>query len=186
MNNPTIIAIVSLIISVTALIYSISSNRDRFIISSAERKNILEWYERVNIILIKLKENTRTSDTSDKRALLMNLSNLIEIGRFYFPNIDKKDSFGADKPLAYQGYRSIVLEFLVFVYDISKRADSNNYEKYINVLQREFTSSIFSLLNPKSHMQKLSKNSYISTENKTILNDFIKANPNSFNFSSFY
>jgi hypothetical protein len=52
--------------------------------------------------------------TTDKNELLSQLSSLIEIGRLYFPNIDKKDNFGKEKPKIYQGHRNLVFVFLVY------------------------------------------------------------------------
>ena len=51
-----------------------------------------------------------------KTEMLSRLSALTEIGRFYFPNVIKGDYFGHDKPSAYQGYRDICLEFLVYFF----------------------------------------------------------------------
>ncbi len=67
-------------------------------------------------ILIYLQLNNVDHDLKMKK--LSKLSSLIEQGRFYFPNIDRGDGFGKDKPSAYQGYRNIVLDTLVYLYQI--------------------------------------------------------------------
>lgn len=80
--------------------------------------------------------------------MLAKLSSLIESGRFYFPNIDRKDGFGKQKPIAYQGYRNVILDFLVYEYQLFEKDDYVQYLKHAESLQRLFTSYVFQYLEP--------------------------------------
>ena len=64
-------------------------------------------------------------------------------GRFYFPNVDKQDNYGKDKPSAYQGYRNIVLEFLMYFYDTAKRDDVKVHVHALWSFMRLYTSAVF-------------------------------------------
>lgn len=56
-----------------------------------------------------------------QRRLLSRLSALIDHGRMYFPN-QAPDKQGAEKPVAYQGFRQRILSVLVFAYDALAKA----------------------------------------------------------------
>lgn len=174
------IAIFSVCVSIVSFAYSILTNR--FVISSNERKNILEWYEKVNDILTSLKDNATRVDFTNNTELLNKLSSLIEVGRFYFPNIDKGDNFGLNKPTAYKGYRNIILDLLVYYYDICRDKDSTRYIKHLDVLRRNFTSYLFLSLTPNNYNKQMKKNSYIKLNNDITLNDFLNQNPDLFKF----
>lgn len=87
--------------------------------------DILIWHNQVVEVLTSLMRNQPSNEL--KKQLLSKLSALIESGRFYFPNIDRKDGFGKQKPIAYQGYRNVGLDFLVYEYQLFEKED---YAKY--------------------------------------------------------
>lgn len=62
---------------------------------------------------------------SRQRRILARLSALIDHGRMYFPN-QTPEKQGADKPIAYQGFRQRILSVLVFAYDAIAKAHNNN------------------------------------------------------------
>ena len=136
------VAIASAIIAVIALIYSWRSNTKKYELTEQYRNNALEWYSNTINILIELKTKVECLNNDERFKLLSMLSSQIELGRFFFPNIDKKDSFGENKPLAYQGYRHIALEFLVFSYNLFMREDAKKHLLHAEELQRHFTSYI--------------------------------------------
>ncbi|MCK5130255.1 MAG: hypothetical protein KAQ68_10400 [Clostridiales bacterium] len=184
-NSITIIvSISSLIIAIFSVVYTVVSNREKFVITSSEREKILDWYEKVNKIIIELNHRLLNNDDTNRLPLLSELSALIEVGRFYFPNVDEKDGFGDYKPLAYRGYRNLVLEFLVYIYQIGNHKDATLYTEHIDILRKEFTSSIYAILNPKKYLMKLRRNSYITMRSDAVLNDFLYSdNPNSYVFT---
>ena len=180
------IAIASTILAISAFIYSWLSNTKRYELTDQYRKNVLDWYGETLSIIIKLRlsieENSLTNES--KIDLLSALSSQIEIGRFFFPNIDKGDSFGQSKPLAYQGYRHIVLEFLVFSYNIFKRNDADKYLLHAQELQRQFTAHIYGLLNPVGFNKSIHRYTDVIFKNNLILEEFLEKDPKGFIFYS--
>lgn len=110
---------------------------------------------------------------------LCRLSSLIEQGKFYFPNINKHDGFGKEKPIAYQGYRNVILDFLVYEYQIFEKKDCENHLKHAEMLERLFTSYVFQYLEPHKHRKKIRKNTTISHQSELTINEFLKESPES-------
>lgn len=123
---------VSVIISVVGGVYAVANNTKKFELAEIYKKEILEWYSHTIHILTLIIDNIE----NDNKDLLANLSAKIEIGRFYFPNVNKGDFFGKDKPSAYQGYRNIILDFLVYFYDTAKREDARKHKKALTEFMR--------------------------------------------------
>lgn len=116
MNISDWVAIISLLISIAALIYSFVSNTKKYELTYQYYNDILIWHNQVIEVLTSLRLNRPNANL--KKQMLSKLSSLIESGRFYFPNIDRKDGFGNQKPIAYQGYRNVILDFLVYEYQL--------------------------------------------------------------------
>ena len=166
-----LIASISLVFSVIAII--IASRSKRYEFSNTYYNEILEWYKETIIILMSLKSN----NDSSKHNLLCNLSAQIEIGRFYFPNKETGDKFGEEKFEAYKGYRNCILDFLVYLYQIYKRTDSQNYIDHIETLQKLFTSYVFINLKPKKHNKHIKKNTYFKKPVTYTIEELIKERP---------
>ncbi|MCL2401427.1 MAG: hypothetical protein FWC90_02150, partial [Oscillospiraceae bacterium] len=113
---------------------------------------------------------------------LAKLSALIEQGRFYFPNVDKGDGFGNDKPSAYAGYRDIALEFLVYSYGTVQRKNAHKYIRHLEQLQRLFTSRIFNILKPQKHNRQINKHTKISMNDGMSLEDFLDQDVDNLNY----
>lgn len=185
------IALVSPIIATTALAFSVafnirSSGTKRYELTGQYRESVLEWFSYTTQVLIKLKllNEAETLDQRTRIELLAQLSSQIEVGRFYFPNIDKGDLFGNDKPLAYRGYRHVALDFLVFSYSIYIRDDATKYLAHAEELRRHFTSHIFELLQPAKYNKSISKKTAVTFDNDSILEEFLSKDPKSFVFYS--
>ncbi len=114
---------------------------------------VLRWHHETILILKKLNQTKPTS--GDFSAALAELSALIDTGRFYFPNIDKKDGFGFEKPKAFSGYRHVVLEVLVAFYQLQMKPKSRGHSALGNDLCRHFTSAVFEALNPRARYKAL-------------------------------
>ena len=169
----------SLIIAVTAFIYTYISNTKKYELTSQYRKEILNWYSITVEILIRLRNylNEKNINNDIKNDLLSKLSSQIEIGRFYFPNVDKKDNYGSSKPSAYKGYRNLMLDFLVFSYQIFEKHDANRYSKHAEVLQRHFTSHLFDILDPKQYLKDTKKYTKKLFSKDLCFEDFIDNDP---------
>ena len=177
MNISDWIAAISLSISVIALIYSFISNTKKYELTYQYYNDILIWHNQVIEVLTSLKLN----DTNDelKKQMLVKLSSLIESGRFYFPNIDRKDGFEKQKPIAYQGYRNVILDFLVYEYQLFEKDDYKQYLKHAEILQRFFTSYVFQYLEPSKQKKKIHKNTNIKVHTEFTINEFLSKSPES-------
>jgi hypothetical protein len=87
-------------------------------------------------------------------SIMRDLSVCIDQGRLYFPNIDK-NKYGLHKESAFQGIRHLVLDCLVWTYDVLR--NESGYEKVddlegrrgeITKYKREFISEVQSEVDP--------------------------------------
>lgn len=168
------VSLISLLVAFVALIYSIISNTKRYELTYQYYQDVVAWHNEAVNTIMSLKHQSE-----DKEVLLAKLSALIETGRFYFPNIDSKDSFGKEKPLAYQGYRNVVLDFLVYEYQLFEKDDSEKFIPHSESLQRLFTSYVFQHLEPKKHKKKVKQNTSIHMKNEFTINEFLNNSPES-------
>ena len=147
-----LISIISLLLStLTLYFYSKDRNKLKYAIANEYTKQLLEWHSTTVEILIRL----RSCSLIDKDGLLSELSAQIEKGRFYFPNVDKGDNFGQQKPVAYQGYRNLTLDFLVYSYNLFKKKDCEKFNDHAVIMQREFTSNVFQIIRPKELLSEI-------------------------------
>ena len=144
----------SLIVSLSTAYYFLRDRRHaRYQMETAYIENLLAWHKEVIFCLMRLEK--LPAERSTAREDLCALSPLIEQGRFFFPNVPSEINYGAHKPLAYRGYRNLVLEMLVAIYQ-EYRSDSTDIEineKY----RRSFTSAVFSIVDPASRISELSQ-----------------------------
>jgi hypothetical protein len=183
MTTSDFISIGSLFFAVAAFIYSYLTSTKKYELTSQYRAEILGWYAGTLDILMRLKMEAMHDipDQGLKNELLSGLSVKIETGRFYFPNIDKGDKFGEGKPLAYQGYRNLMLDFLVFSYQIFEQEEAKKYIKHAEILQRHFTSHLFDILDPKAFLKETEKYTAKSFSKELRFEDFINNDPESLN-----
>lgn len=90
----------------------------------------------------------------DREGALSQLLALIDIGRFYFPNIDKGDGFGEEQPLAHQGYRHVALDFLVLICQMGDEMNVNKCRDEIGYMRRHFTAIVFKIVSPNKEQKK--------------------------------
>jgi hypothetical protein len=136
----------------------------------------MEWYSETIEVLFLLKFKTK-KDVVDEKSFTENLSklsSLIERGRFFFPNIDKKNGFGNEKPTAYRGYRNLALDFLVASYNLFYDPQNriNNLDQ-AEQLSRHFTSIIFEVIRPKENLQLIKSMTDRYFVKEEIFEDFI-------------
>ena len=153
------ISLGALLVSLLAILYTHLTNTKKYELQSGYRKELLDWYEETLRIMMQLKiEEQNGCLTEEKRAaLLAELATCIEVGRFFFPNLDKKDGHGKNKPAAYRGYRNIILDFLVFYHRLFRQEDRAQHLDRAQYLQREFTSQLFIILDPKNYLKSTRK-----------------------------
>lgn len=168
------------IVAITLSILSIISKK--YELTGIQRSQLLAWHKDTVEILIILKLSICQKCEISKIEYLSKLSALIENGRFYFPNIKKKNTFGNEKPSAYKGYRDITLDFLIFSYDILKREDCDKYINHLENLQRLFTSRVFDVLSPQKYNRLVAKHTMISMKKGISLPDYLKSDPKNYVF----
>lgn len=127
--------------------------RTKYTLQTHHFTEVLKWHHETLSILKKL-THTKFNGVESGQALA-ELSALIDTGRFYFPNVDKGDDFGAEKPKAFCGYRHVVLEILVAAYRLHSRPKSRGHLALADDLNRHFTSAIFEAINPRARYQAL-------------------------------
>lgn len=179
MTTSDYIASASLFIAFIAFIYSYLTNTKKYELTSQYRTEILSWYSETVKILIRLKIEAKDNfkDENLKRELLSDLSTKIEIGRFYFPNIDKGDYFGDEKPFAYRGYRNLMLDYLILSYRVFEEQNAKEYLSHAETLQKYFTSYLFEILEPKSFLKEIEKHTDKSFYKELRFEEFIKIKP---------
>jgi hypothetical protein len=182
-----LIAGISLFVSsITIFLYFSDRKRVKFQILTEYTKQLLDWHGSTVEILIKLRLYSENKGDFNKTELLSNLSCQIEKGRFFFPNIILKDDFGSDKQIAYQGYRNLTLDFLVYSYNLFSQENASEYIKHAKELQREFTSIVFEILRPKENLDEIRKltDKYFTKEH--IFENYLEKKPEAVRFMHKY
>jgi hypothetical protein len=145
-----------LLLSISLAIFYFRDRRHaKFQVESEYINGLLKWHGEVVTTLVKLRlmhSKGQPTQPNDELALL---SALIEQGRFFFPNIDRSDDFGREKPPAYRGYRNLALDFLVASYNLFNGNVSKAALSKAEILQRHFTSLVFEIVRPKNRLETI-------------------------------
>jgi hypothetical protein len=116
---------------------------------------LMKWYAETILVLKELCAPPDFEDGERRARQLARLSALIERGRFYFPNVDKKDGFGLQKPQAYQGYRLVPLDYLVYSYNLHSKMDFQTHLAQAEKLMRGFTSEVYKVARPRDLLSQI-------------------------------
>lgn len=183
-DTPTIlVSFLSLGISgLTFYFYFKDRRREKFQTIAEYTKQLLEWHGETVELLIRIRLQIESGNSSSLKDDMAKLSAQIEKGRFFFPNIDRGDSFGNDKPCAYQGYRNLALDFLVYSYNLSQKEDAKKYVEHLLRLQREFTAVVFEVVRPKENLEEIKKITDRYWASDKIFEDFLKRDPSTIHF----
>ena len=151
-------------------IWGIITSSRKYELTTQFRMELLSWYSETVKIMIDVIHyiNCGMFNTQDfaqnKIELLSKLSTQIEIGRFYFPNVPNKNGYGNEKPLAYQGNRHVVLEFMFKFYTVASKSSNADDCNKLWDLERKYTSEIFSVIDPKVRNKKHQKYTNITID----------------------
>lgn len=182
-NLAAIIAILSIvvtiIISVIRGIHKILTDTKKYELTESFRKELLDWYASVTNLMIGIihyikEDRFFKPDFIDKKTeMLSRLSALAEVGRFYFPNVERE--IGKSKPSAYQGLRHVNIEFIIQFYN------NSNYQKTADIgflyqMERNFTSVIFDIVDPRKRNQEYAKYLAMTIPEGQSIEDFIYEN----------
>ncbi len=160
--------VVTVLISMIGSIYKIITNTNRFEIAEHYTKELIDWYSKIILIIKSLKISEKGKE---KDNLLAELSALIDVGRFYYPNVIN-DNYGEEKPEAFIGYRHMALEYLVWIYDLFNGNDYSEVDYYIEFCERNFTSIIFNRINPRERNERYSKYKPLKLPEKMTIKEF--------------
>jgi hypothetical protein len=168
--------IVVAVLTVGSFVFSIFAFRKsgkRFELSHAERESMMRWYSETMDCLMALKFGISSDKDFDKTPDMGKLSSLVEQGRFFFPN--RLDGSGAEKPSAYRGTRDIGLDMLVYYLRICERPDANARIRYLESIERTFTSRVFDVMNPREYNRQAEKATFLKPrpDETTELGDFL-------------
>jgi hypothetical protein len=175
------IAICSLVVSIVAILISFLNNKKtaktkRHELASSGHEKILSWFNET-IETLSLLRHKLESNEGYKKSDLSHLSALIERGRYFFPNIDKKDGNAQGKPPAFRGYRQAILDVLVFSYNILnnhlEKGDGEKYTKHLLILQKTFTSWVLEVLKPEDYGKTLEEQTGIKMATNLTFEDFL-------------
>ena len=154
------ISIGSMIVSVTALLMTLRNNNKnartkKYELASAQHNKILSWFGETVEALISLRHKLEFGEEY-KKSDLAHLSLLIEIGRYLFPNLKRKNDFAQNKPQIYKGKRKSILDILVFSYRILLRGENKkeDIEELVS-MQKLFTSLMLEVLDPQRYVKEL-------------------------------
>jgi hypothetical protein len=111
--------------------------------------------------------NEEVEALPSRYKLVAELSALIDEGRFFFEN-EAHPTYGAGKPKAYQGYRPIMLDFLVAAHDILKaapmpQAGDTRVCQELWAVRREFVSALQGIIEPRWLSKEASYNRTVNS-----------------------
>jgi hypothetical protein len=150
------VAVASAAISVLALVLNIviTSRQTRVSVENFKFNNDTQVMNWANRVVVAMAEAYHLTPETDTHALATNLSALIDEGRWFFPNIGKKEA-DQEKPGAYRGTRQAVLDHIVAVYNaviaIPNADEQTRHEHMaaIHAARRHFVSEIQHAVDPR-------------------------------------
>lgn len=150
------VAVASAAISVLALMLNIviTSRQTRVSVENFKFNNDTQLMAWANRVVVAMAEAYHLTPKTDTHALATNLSALIDEGRWFFPNVGKKET-DHEKPGAYRGTRQAVLDHIVAVYNAvvaipgaDSRISQHNMAA-IHEARRHFVSEIQHAVDPR-------------------------------------
>ena len=110
-----VFGVVSTLVSII-IFYRVSRPEKKYELENSYRQQILDWCFESSMLLIKMRLYIEEKEQRPPVEDLARLSALIDLGRFYFPNISTER--GQYKPYAFQGIRDVIIDLLVWSYQV--------------------------------------------------------------------
>jgi hypothetical protein len=150
------VGVISAGVSVLAVVLNIAltSRQTRVSVENFKFNNDTQVMSWANRVVVAMAEAYHLNPKTDMHALATSLSALIDEGRWFFPNVGKKET-DPEKHGAYQGKRQPVLDSIVAVYDavIAMPAASDQARQElmasIHAARRSFVSEIQHAVDPR-------------------------------------
>jgi hypothetical protein len=151
-------------VSVLALLINvvITSRQTRISVENFKFNNdtqVMGWANRVVVAMSEAHHLTSTANVAPQflqqrsLGLATALSALIDEGRWFFPNVGKKETDHAEKPGAYKGTRQAVLDHVVEAYnlavELASTTDKDGLNKRIHEARRHFVSEVQHAVDPR-------------------------------------
>lgn len=171
--------IATILIAAIGGIYAIITNTKKYELTENYRKELLQWYSTVVELMIKIIHYAECGKFSSpefsaqRTDMLAQLSALTEVGRFYFPNVRKGNSHGSQKPSAYQGFRHINLDYMLYFYRVASEEGAGGNIPLLWKLDRMFTSVIFDMIEPRKRNRQYAKYLEITIPDDKKIEDYI-------------
>jgi hypothetical protein len=190
----TVTSIIAVILSFTALAISLYSSKKNSIVKKFElsitiHDKILKWYSETidTLSFLRFRAHSilkyKVPDTKIEHPFYLEffketakLSVLIEKGRYFFPNIERRNEAAENKLSTFHGKRQAILDVLVLYYNICEKSDLFTVDKEKGIdamlkLQKLFTEWIMKVLNPKDYNEAIKKQ---TKQNPTIDKTFLE------------
>jgi len=178
-----IMAGISLIVSIVLAMYYIRDRRvTKLSVESEYIRELLGWSNEVLKVLGHLRLAAKKGHRENVDELRNELSTLIDIGRFFFPNIDKGDNFGSQKPPAFRGYRNLSLDFLVAIHNIYKDDLNEVNISLAERMRRHFLSVVFEIVNPRDRLRRIRSITDRYFVQEQIFEDYLAMDDNAFKY----
>ena len=120
-------------------------------------REITSWAGQVSLAISRATHLVSVDDEQSQRDVLSTLSACIDMGRWYFPNVNH-DKGGQHKEPAYRGFRQPCLDWVVRAYDIfDGRQDVDDGKAELICCQRNFVSCVQEVLDPRSREKAIER-----------------------------
>lgn len=120
-------------------------------------REITSWASQVSFAISRATHLVNVDDDHSHRDVLSILSACIDMGRWYFPNVNH-DKGGQHKEPAYRGFRQPCLDWIVRAYDIfDRRLNVGDRKAELICCQRNFVSCVQEVLDPRSREKAIER-----------------------------
>ena len=161
---------VTVVIALIGGLYSVLSSTKRFEMAEEYKRELFSWYREVLFVINKLETSRQEPEQS---AALGELSTLIDIGRFYFPNDTKREpQIGRHKTRIQWGYRQLPLDFLVVIYEIARNGDLEKLKYAVQYLKNEYSSAVFQVISPEERIHYIDRHTEYKSLPKEAIEDY--------------
>lgn len=178
-----VFGVVSTLVSII-IFYRVSRPEKKYELENSYRQQILDWCFESSMLLIKMRLYIEEKEQRPPVEDLARLSALIDLGRFYFPNISTER--GQYKPYAFQGIRDVIIDLLVWSYQVCYFNPLKKYTSHLIVLQRYFISEVFLRLGKNGFLKSVEKFTGLKLKKGVSLGEFLSIAPETDSLEKFF
>lgn len=164
--------------------YRVSRPEKKYELENSYRRQILDWCFESSMLLIRMRLHIEEKEQRPPIEDLAHLSALIDLGRFYFPNIST--GRGQYKPHAFQGIRDVIIDLLVWSYQVCYFNPLKKYTSHLITLQRYFISEVFFRLGKNDFLKSVEKFTGLKLRDGVSLGQFLSVAPETDSLERFF